>query len=480
MSDAIIALNRFGLGARPGEAKKIADPKKWLKNQLTEYPPKLSGNIVSSAEVAEAFKGFASNANSNDQDARRNAVRKMARIRQKEVSSILYTRAVTEQPFIERWIAFWSNHLCVSAAGKAFMSSLLGTYEREAIRPYAFARFDQMLLASARHPAMLRYLDNVRSIGPNSMMAQRRGRNRSGRNQRSNRRLQAANANRSTDPNIQRQRQNARTGLNENYARELLELHTVGVNGGYTQKDVEQLAEIFTGWQLSGLRSRDASDLQKFYYQDRAHEPGSKTVMGKTYYENGYQEGLKVIRDLAVHPETTKFISTKIARHFIDDNPPQSAIDKLSATWRKSGGNLRAIAETLIDLDEAWDPQYKKFRTPQDWVIAMMRATGYQTVSRQVTNTLQQMRHEVWAPAAPTGYKDTIQVWADPDSLMNRAELARTFADKTRRDGIDPVKMLDVIDVSEDEQLHQILTNRSIKSTDRLALVFASPTFQWR
>src|SRR5690606_7407208 len=245
--------------------------------------------------------------------------------------------------------AFWSNHLCISASAKAIVAPISGAYEREAIRPHVLGRFEDMVLASAQHPAMLLYLDNAQSIGPAS---------------------RAARA-------VRRPRAGAQRGLNENYARELLELHTLGVNGGYTQQDVQELARILTGWTVGGLPGarRDAtSGPVRFAFEPMLHEPGAKTLLGRRYADEGEDEGRRAIEALCRHPATARFIATKLVRHFISDEPPAAAVDAVAGAFADSDGDLRVTLRALVDHPESWSAAHRKFRTPQDWLIAVLRA----------------------------------------------------------------------------------------------------------
>jgi uncharacterized protein (DUF1800 family) len=330
-------------------------------------------------------------------------------------------------------------------------------------------RFEDMVLASARHPAMLVYLDNFQSIGPRSRGATFGGRGR------------------------------AQRGLNENYARELLELHTLGVDGGYTQTDVQELAKILTGWTVGGLaRAREMPQLQRprarrqpvplqaadspigFSFQETLHEPGPKTVLGVRYAEAGVEEGERVIRALCRHPSTARFVATKLVTHFVADDPPPQAVDRVARTFRDTDGDLRAVAGSLVDLQEAWDERMRKFRTPQDWLIAVLRAFNATEVNETVMPLVRQLRHPLWSPQAPKGFGDKTQDWADPDSLLNRAELARTVARRLRSRRIDPRGLLEVVDIPAGDPLNGFLNDNAIPPDERIALALAGPAFQWR
>jgi uncharacterized protein (DUF1800 family) len=469
MNATLRALNRFGLGARVGERRRVDDPRGWLRSQLRGDEPLIAAPTEATpSAIADAIRAFRMVGQANQQD-RQQARRRLVQIVASESQAALTARATTERAFVERLVAFWSNHLCVSTGAKILVAPLAGSYEREVIRPHVLGRFEDMVLASAKHPAMLVYLDNFQSIGPRSRGTAGRGR--------------------------------AQRGLNENYARELLELHTLGVDGGYTQGDVQELAKILTGWTVSGLTRAGAVPVQRprprrqpmqiparqdpdapiaFAFQELLHEPGTKTVLGVRYGEAGVEEGERVIGALCKHPSTATFIATKLVTHFVADDPPAQAVDRLARTFRDTDGDLRAVATSLVDLQEAWDERTRKFRTPQDWLIAVLRAFNATEVNETVMPLLRQLRHPLWSPQAPKGFGDKTQEWADPDSLLNRAELARTVARRLRARRVDPRGLLDVVDVSSSDPLNGFLADNSIPADERIALALAGPAFQWR
>lgn len=448
---SLIALNRFGLGARPGEADRLVDPQEWLLKQINTPVPDLAEAPVPSIKIEGTLHSFLQAVQQkNESDVKEAAMAGIA-LMTDEVTNVLKTRIRSEAPFIERWVAFWSNHLCVSYDAKPYLAVLTGLYEREVIRPHALGKFETMLEASARHPAMLLYLDNAESMGPHSQAARFisfRGSKRA-------------------------------AGLNENYARELLELHTVGVSGGYSQEDVRQLAMIFTGWRVEGLRNKPKRP-GGFSFDPRFHEPGSKQVLSIKYKESGIQEGKDVIRDLARMHQTAQFIARKLAVHFVADDPPESVVKSLEKTWMESDGDLQEVAKTLVLQEACWRDEIKKFRTPQDWLVAIMRGTGMEVTGKQVMYGLRLMRHALWAPASPAGYKDDLSVWADPDSLLKRAEVARTLSRFTVRKDSGLPGILTVLKSPERDPLNEILSDNLIKPADRLALTISSPAFQWR
>jgi uncharacterized protein (DUF1800 family) len=217
-----------------------------------------------------------------------------------------------------------------------------------------------------------------------------------------------------------------------------------------------------------------------FAFQPLLHEPGSKTVLGVRYGDGGVEEGERVIRALVRHPSTARFLATKLVTHFVSDEPPASAIDRIARVFRDTEGDLRAVSAALIDVPEAWTATARKFRTPQDWLVAVLRAFDAADASEASMPLLRQLRHPIWSPQAPKGFGDKTQEWADPDSLLNRAELARTIARRIRAQRIDPRILLDVVDVPAGDPLRTLLADNTIAPDERIALALAGPAFQWR
>ena len=470
-----------------GEARRLSDPRGWLRGQLRGDAPRLAPPSGADPDaIGDAVRGFRQQAQGDDAE-RRQARRRIQQVAAAELRQALTARVTTDRPFVERLVAFWSNHLCVSTGAKVLVAPLAGSYERDVIRPHVLGRFEDMVLASARHPAMLAYLDNFQSIGPGSQVAtlgQRAGRGRAGQPQATTRR-----------------------GLNENYARELLELHTLGVDGGYTQQDVQELARMLTGWTIDGIAgpgARAAANMRqrgrggrlgrpavreqapsadgplRFVFREAQHEPGSKTLLGTRYSENGAGEAERAIKVLCAHPSTARFVARKLVAHFVSDEPPAGAVDRVAETFRSSGGDLRAVAGALIELPDAWQEDRRKFRAPQDWLVAVFRALGTTELRENVGPLLRQLRQPLWSPQAPKGYGDTMQEWADPDSLLNRGELARTIARLPGVRDVDPASLLSVVDVSTSTPLSSMLADTSITRDERVALALAGPAFQWR
>ena len=321
----------------------------------------------------------------------------------------------TPAPFMERLVHFWANHFAVSA-DKLTVVGLAGTMEFDAIRPHVLGKFGDMLMAVERHPAMLLYLDQAQSVGPNSPLGQ-----------------QVANRGR------------RRIGLNENLAREIMELHTMGVGSGYAQADVTEFARAMTGWTVAGIGNGQAARIAgargepgEFVFAPRLHEPGARTILGKSYAQQGVAQANAVLADLATHSATAKHVATKLARHFAGDTPPAPLVAKLERAFLSSGGDLPTVYRALIDAPESWTTGAAKFRTPWEWSVSTMRALGAQSVDGQaMTGLLNQLGQPVWRPGSPAGYDDIAASWAGPDALMRRVEAAERIASQIRGD-VDP------------------------------------------
>lgn len=325
-----------------------------------------------------------------------------ARLLQNEAKARFDAATGADIGFAERLVWFWSNHFCISADKIVAMA---GPYEREAIRPHVLRQFVDMLQAVESHPAMLFYLDNVQSMGPNSIIG------------------------------IDRNK-----GLNENLARETLELHTVGVRGGYTQTDVVNFAKILTGW--TWLPPSEPIHGGEFVFNHLLHEPGDQVVLGKTYADTGIGQGRAVLADLARHPATSHHIAQKLAAHFIADEPPPSLVAKVEKTFNDSNGDLKAIAKTLVTADESWTPQRTKLKTPAQWIVATLRITGggAQIPIGMLLGAQAQLGAALWRPPAPNGYSDREAAWID--GVPHRLNLANQFANRLAA-GIDPLALLD-------------------------------------
>jgi uncharacterized protein (DUF1800 family) len=368
--------------------------------------------------------------------------------------------ATTDRAFAERLVHFWSNHFAVSA-DKGAVFGLAGTLENEAVRPHVNGRFIDMLTAVEQHPAMIAFLDNQYSVGTDSDAARRAQRA-------AERRFVAAKPQR-------------RFGINENLAREILELHTLGVNGGYTQADVTSFAQIITGWSIGGGKGRLAGgDPGRFYFRGNLHEPGAKKFLGKTYDQPGQAQGEAVLADLARHPATARFIATKLARHFVADDPPAPVVDRLAKAFLQSGGDLPHVYAALIDSPEAWAAQPQKFKSPQDFLFSSLRSLNVSPQRPEdVVRSFELLGQRQYTPGSPAGWPDGANSWDGSDALMHRVLWASQFAGRYDA-GMDP---LDVARSSLGSYLRtETLTalRRAASSAQALALLLMSPEFQRR
>src|ERR1700722_5681887 len=361
-----------------------------------------------------------------------------------EALARLQRATIADCGFTERLLVFWSNHFCISANKGGLARMWAGSFEREAIRPHVLGRFADMLKAVEQHPAMLFFLDNQQSLGPQS----RAGENR-------------------------------KRGLNENLAREIMEPHTLGVGGGYTQDDVTSLARIITGWTFAG-RQGQLGPPGSFVFNANAHEPGPQRVMGKVYEANGVAQGEAVLADIARHPSTAKFIATKFARHFVADDTPPSLVALLQGTFQKSDGDLRALAMTLVDSDEAWRTPLTKLRSPYEFLVATGRLLGrIPEEPGRYLGGLNVLGPPLWSPAGPNGFPDINAAWAAPEGMKLRLDISAQVAARVA-DSIDPGALLELAaaDAASMETRHTI--ERAESRQQALALLLMSPEFQRR
>jgi uncharacterized protein (DUF1800 family) len=476
LDKAFIATTRYGLGPRPGDLRLVdSDPKGWLTAQLDHpaHPRELEGlpspqdqmgrffalrreKIEERRQVAETpsrpivMRGTvsepASAAITEAPNAGANAFNRLDQpIREiylSETEARTLAAIESETPLVERLVVFWSNHFTVSIQ-RGEIAGLCGPFEREAIRPYVLGRFHDMLNAVVRHPAMLLYLDNARSIGPNSMAA-RRGRN---------------------------------VGINENLGRELLELHTLGVKGGYGQHDVEAMARMLTGWTVVPIAKPDGG---RFYFEPRIHEPGSKTLLGVAYPESGAEETVAALAALSRHPSTAKHVAEKLARHFIADDPPPAAVERIAAVFQRTRGDLKEVTRAAIDAPEAWTEPLAKVKAPQDYVVSLVRATGMTpNDGKLLIQSLRMLDQGPFAAPSPAGWPDRGEDWLGPEALMHRIEWANTAAKKIGRSISAEAIMAETIAPVAAPQTRAAIASSS-DPVEKLTLLFASREFQRR
>jgi uncharacterized protein (DUF1800 family) len=346
----------------------------------------------------------------------------------------------TPTPVFERWLLFWGNHFSV-AATKGTTLGLVAPHEREAIRPHLRGRFRELLRAATLHPAMLLYLDNAQSVGPRSRAGQRRAR-----------------------------------GLNENLARELLELHTVGVNGGYGQGDVTELAKLLTGWTVA----RDGSGQVEF--NPAWHEPGPKQVLGRRFAE-GPEAVEQLFDDLARRPATARFLATKLVRHFVTDEPPAALVDALATRYAETDGDLPALATALFSHDLAWQGTLPpKFKRPEELVLSAHRLLKLPVTppeAERLQRALAAMGQDVGRAPSPQGWPDREDDWLAPDALWKRVQWGAGFAQ--RHAALADARQLAELGYGPDlgaETRRQI--ERADSGAQALALLLASPEFQRR
>ena len=470
---AEIAVLRFGLGARPGDiAAASGDPRAWLMAQINGAVP-LAGNTPLAASD-QIFSEVAA-ARDERQEMKRETAQSAAPVvaaanpvreaylthYRAQVLARAQSAALTTRPFAERLVHFWSNHFAVSA-DKGAVTGIAGTLENEAIRPHVDGRFADLLIAVEQHPAMIAFLDNQYSVGKDSDLAQFAARRDAGR---------------PFAPDKPRRE----FGINENLAREILELHTLGVNGGYTQKDVTAFAEIITGWSIGGGKGRLAGGAPgRFYFRDNLHEPGAKTFLRKTYRESGRGQGEAVLEDLARHPATAHFIATKLVRHFIADDPPPAAVERVAKAFLKTGGDLPQVYAALIRSPEAWQPEARKFKTPEDFVFSTMRALNISPHQpEEVVRSFDLLGQRQYTPGSPAGWPDTSKNWDGSDALMHRVLWASRVADRYEL-GTDPVELASASLGAYARPATVTALRRAASGTQALALLLMSPEFQRR
>jgi uncharacterized protein (DUF1800 family) len=426
-----IAVNRFGLGARPGDTPP-GDPRAWLLRQFDQYDPRPPAIAAapSQSEAAAALADYTAaarqgrmqrNAAAADPDvapmtadgepamrdpamqARRTERRNLRDLYAQSVAARGTAALTTPTPFVDRLVHFWSNHFAISAEKPAVVA-MAGSFEFDAIRPHVLGSFGAMLRAVERHPAMLTYLDQAQSVGPGSPAGQRAGAN--GRTR----------------------------GLNENLAREILELHTLGVRTGYDQADIGEFARALTGWSVAGgarrpARRRSAAAPGGYAFVPAMHEPGTRRILGRTFDADGEEQGQAVLDMLATHPATAHHLATKLARHFVADTPPPALVARLEQAFLQADGDLPAVYRALIDAPEAWSPTPAKFKTPWEWAVSALRATGAETFpTANVLGFVTQLGQAVWRPGSPAGFDDVAPSWAGPDAVMRRVEVAERLA----------------------------------------------------
>ncbi len=454
---AAIAVNRFGLGKRASEPLP-SDPQHWLLDQIGQYtaqPPAFAA-MQATRDIATNYANDREKLQTLDGDAKialRQELNKAARLLYRsEIDARGLNALQTTTPFMEALVHFWSNHFAVSADNPP-MLSLAGAFEREAIRPHITGRFADLLFAVEQHPAMLIYLDQIRSAGPDSPLANR---------------ARKRNADRLP-------------GINENLAREIMELHTVGVGSGYTQKDVTEFALALTGWSAGGMGGKaDTSEAGIFQYRPGLHQPGDRLIRRRVYGPSGEDQAGAVLKDLASDPATARHIATKLCRHFISDTPSKTAVDRVSKAFLTSGGDLPTVYRALVEAPEAWATQASKIKTPWEWLVSAMRGLDYPDLGKaSFSNLLNQLGQPVWLPRSPAGYDDIAASWLAPDALVRRVEVSQRLAAKADR-SLKPDELASNLLGNTLTSTTATEINRAESIQTGIALLLVSPDFQRR
>ena len=492
-AQAIFALHRFGLGPRAGSLAAIAaDPRGALIADLARPGAgRLSSpHLLTSAEAARAAFDFRQERKAArlvaraDQEAANSAVKSTAKpgansaasadpaaddkmangpgsamertqsprparpdpgravpqqIFLQEARARLDAALAEEIGFAERLAWFWSNHFCISA-DKGPLRPIVGAYEREAIRPHVAGRFADMLLAVESHPGMLVYLDNARSIGPDSIAGRNRGK-----------------------------------GLNENLAREILELHTLGVRTVYTQDDVTRFAAVITGWTVVPPKEPQGG---AFVFNPRMHEPGAQTILGRTFPDGEFDQGRAVLAMLARHPATARHIAAKLVRHFVSDQPVPALADRLARRFIDTDGDLREVATALVTAPEAWNGAERKLKRPGEWIVASLRAAGVTPPEIGPVMQAQNMLGEpLWRPAAPKGFADEDAAWID--GMAQRLDVSNEMARRVAG-VVDPAAAVETALGPLASEATRTAIRRAESRPQALTLLFMAPEFQRR
>jgi uncharacterized protein (DUF1800 family) len=484
--DAALALSRFGLGARDGSLAAIgADPRGALRQEITgralamPVGPELKPSPALLVDLYAFLKEQKlERERKNEKATAQNAAGRPMSRRQMmtggqnpaapgraaetpknvPLPQLVFLAEVDARfngtmrdpaiGFPERLAMFWVNHFAVAVSKGPGVRVLAGAFEREAIRPHLFGRFEDMLQAVETHPAMLAFLDNAQSIGPDSRAGAR-----------------------------------SKRGLNENLAREIMELHTLGVDGGYSQRDVTSLARIITGWTVEreqkGPHGVPLGEPGTFVFNPNAHEPGTQSLLGVSYPDNGVQQGRAALRALAHHPSTAKHLAYKLARHFVADAPPPALVAKLTDTFTRTRGDLSAMYLALIGSDEAWNPELVKMRSPLEYVVALLRASGEKPKPQQIAGTLNALGQPIWNPPGPNGFSDKVDAWASSEGLATRIDVANLVAAATPGSD-DPRRFArGILGPLMSPQTDEAMA-RAANRKQALSLAYLSPEFQRR
>jgi len=438
--EAFIAAHRFGFGPKPDEIDSIAsDPRGWLAEQVTRPQP-VPAAMIDLPPVSENVLDWWAAVTTSVAELVKRIQGPYQRVWAREAGSRLHAAITTDSPFHERLVWFWGDHFTVSGA-KGVVIGMAGGHEREAIRPHVAGRFADMLRASSEHPGMLFYLDNYRSSGADSSAGYY-----------------------------------GRRGVNENLAREILELHTLGVDQGYGQSDVQEFARVLTGWTFARSWQENPGG---FRFDAGMHAPGAKTVLGRSFAENGVQEGRDVLMALSRHPATARHMAFKLARHFVADRPPKALVDKLQQRFLETDGDLKELALALIGADEAWTPVLTKIKRPVEYTVAVRRALDDASNIAAVIEALNSFGNLPFMAGSPAGWPDEEAAWLTPDAAVRRARFAQASVRDSFREQPDwretASQVLGDLLPDADRTALEGLPNETA-----LAALLASPAFQRR
>lgn len=445
---AAIATTRFGLGARRGElAMARSAPRDWLLAQISEGDYGKPATIgPSSTERLETYIKLQANLLSARKRGDMGEVRRLESLRDDVGREDFLRRTVSfaksPSSFRDRWNLFWANHFTVSSS-RQITSVLAGPFETEAIRPNSLGSFADLLIAAATHPAMITYLDQAVSIGPNSRAAA-----------------------------------TSKRGLNENLARELLELHTVGLEARYSQADVLDLAKALTGWSIA--EGPLNAHRHGYAFLSDNHEPGARRVLGSHYRAGGEEQALSIMKDLAKRPETAKRCAWKIASHFVADTPPVSVVADIERTWRATDGDLKEVASALIRSTAAWDARAFKFKSPYEFIVSAYRAIGTSPTSIfQVSPYLEELGQPYFRPPSPEGWSDDSATWFTSDAIWKRMRFSQDFAFRYKEITDVSTVAQDCLGVRMSQELSEVVAKIDNPQLS-LAALLMSPEFQRR
>jgi uncharacterized protein (DUF1800 family) len=405
---AVHVLNRLGYGPKPGDIERVVQMgvQRYIDTQLhpetIPYPDALAQRLAAltsanapAGEVVGEYAELRKDVRQEDEGARERRRAGLAKITREAAEARLLRAVDSPRQLEEVMVDFWYNHFNVFA-NKGIDRALVASYERDAIRPHVLGSFRELLGATAHHPAMLFYLDNFQStssdFAPGGAAGGAKARAR---------------------------------GLNENYARELMELHTLGVDGGYTQKDVTELARMLTGWTFD--QRRLVRDNETFRFDPRRHDNGVKTWLGREVAPGGQREGEMALDVLAMHPATARHVSYRLAQYFVSDAPPAALVDRMARTWAQTGGDIRSVLGTLFASEEFMSPAAvgAKFKTPYQFVISAVRASDTPVANiAPLVGTMNQLGMPLYGCLTPDGYKNTQEAWLNPDALTRRITFA--------------------------------------------------------